>query len=182
MKGRPWLVAGVALAAALAGAGSALWLSGGLEGNGSPAPRTAAAPSTQRPAFTLDDVEGHPRDAAEWDGKVVLLNFWATWCPPCRREMPLFAELQREFGPRGFQVVAVAIDEAAAVREFAAEYGLDFPLLVGDEDAIRVAQAYGNLQGALPFSVLVDREGRVVARFKGEISRSRLEPHLGELL
>lgn len=180
MKGRSWLVAGVALMAAVAGAASALWLSANLEGGGAPPPR-AAAESTQRPAFTLRDLDGRPREMAEWDGKVVLLNFWATWCPPCRREMPLFAELQQEFGSRGFQVVAVAIDEAPAVREFAAEYGLDFPLLVGDEDAIRVAQAYGNLQGALPYTVLVDREGEVVARFKGEISRSRLQPHLGDL-
>jgi len=181
VKGRSWLVAGVALMAALAGAGSALWLSASLGGSGVPAAREAALP-TQRPGFTLRDVDGRPRQMAEWDGKVVLLNFWATWCPPCRREMPLFAELQREFGARGFQVVAVAIDETDAVREFAAEYGLDFPLLVGDEDAIRVAQAYGNLQGALPYTVLMDRKGEVVARFKGEISRSSLQPHLGDLL
>ncbi|MDZ7751658.1 MAG: TlpA disulfide reductase family protein [Gammaproteobacteria bacterium] len=174
-------MSGVVLMAALAGAGSALWLFGAVEEPGAPESRPATL-SAQRPAFALPDLDGHVREAAEWDGKVVLLNFWATWCPPCRREMPLFADLQQEFGRQGFQVVAVAIDEAAAVREFAAQYGLDFPLLVGDEDAIRVAQDYGNLQGALPFSVLYDRRGRVVARFKGEISRSRLAPHLGELL
>ena len=180
MRGPLLIMAAVAVVAALAGAGTARWLAGGP-----PAP--AALPADDAPAarpgpFTLPDLAGRDRSVSEWAGQVLLVNFWATWCPPCRREMPLLVDLQDELGSRGLQVVGVAIDEPGAVRDFVADHAIDFPVLVGGEEAIRAARDYGNRQGALPYSVVIDRSGRVAGRFPGELTRDRVAGLLEGLL
>ena len=136
----------------------------------------------QRPAFTLPAADGTLRDIAEWDGKVLLVNFWATWCPPCRREIPLFIELQEELGARGLQVVGVAIDEARKVAELANSLGVNYPMLVGDTRAAEVSADYGNDLGVLPFTAIVDRNGRVAHQHRGEVTRDIAERLLLPLL
>jgi thiol-disulfide isomerase/thioredoxin len=136
----------------------------------------------ERPTFSLPTPDGTLRDIAEWDGKVLLVNFWATWCPPCRREIPLFIELQEELGERGLQVVGVAIDEAQKVAEFAASLGINYPSLVGNAQATRVSTEYGNELGVLPFTAIVDRNGQIVHQHRGEVTRDIAERLLLPLL
>ena len=146
-----------------------------------------AEPSTepgaeQRPAFTLPDLEDRLRDVTEWDGKVLIVNFWATWCGPCRKEIPEFVELQRTYGPAGLQFVGIAIDRPVPVREFVAEYGINYPILYGDAAAIEVSAAFGNVMGALPYTAVIDRTGAVVVTHHGEFSKEAAEKVINALL
>jgi thiol-disulfide isomerase/thioredoxin len=117
-------------------------------------------PPAPVPEPALRDLDGRTRTLAEWRGKVVILNFWATWCPPCREEMPEFVRLQEELGGQGVQFVGVAIDEPEAVRDFLKEMPVNYPILIGDEEAPAWADSLGNRLSALPFSVVFDRGGR----------------------
>jgi peroxiredoxin len=127
---------------------------------------TLAKPAAQligleRPEFTLPDLAGGPRSVAEWDGRVVLINFWATWCAPCREEIPGFIAVRRQFQEKGFEIVGIAIDQPEFVTEYARDLAIPYPLLYGEEDAIAVGRLYGNRQGTLPYSVLIDAKGRI---------------------
>lgn len=135
-----------------------------------------------RPAFTLPDLDGEPVSISRWDGKVILLNFWATWCPPCREEMPAFASVQKQFGGRGFQAVGVALDRPRAVAHFIEAVGADYPQLIGRGDAMAIADRYGNGYGALPHSVLIDRDGVIRFIKAGQLSRQELTDELLKLL
>ena len=127
------------------------------------------------PEFTLPDLEGQPHNIHEWDGKVIVLNFWATWCPPCRKETPMFVELQEELGAQGLQFVGIAIDEMNKVREFMDTYGVNYPMLIGVDDAIEVAKTYGNRFGSLPYTVIIDRSGNIVHVQRTELTRELAE-------
>jgi peroxiredoxin len=125
-----------------------------------------------RPAFTLRDIDGIPRTASAWDGKVLVVNFWATWCRPCLREIPMFNRLQTEHGDAGLQLVGIAIDEPDAIRAFLKTTAVDYPILAGQQDAIDVAVNYGNDVGVLPYTVIVDRAGRIRHVQFGELSET----------
>jgi len=126
--------------------------------------------SAHRPDFSLPDVDGVDHSISEWDGKVILLNFWATWCPPCRREMPAFIKLQNQFGNQGFQVIGVAIDQVDLVEAFADNIGVNYPILVGENSAIKISEAYGNQYGQLPYTVIIDRQGIIRHKKFGEVT------------
>lgn len=152
--------------------------------NGTPAvakSRVGTAPEL-RPDFSLPDADGTLHTASEWDGQVLVVNFWATWCPPCRREIPTFIELQQEYGARGLQFVGLAMDEAGRVRDFATTLGINYPLLVGEQAVVDAARAYGNEAGLLPYSAVVDREGKVVFTWAGELTREQAEEVILPLL
>ena len=179
----PTLIAIVAAAAALA-AGYYLR----VHGDKAPPIITISKPETDRgavvprPEFWLPDVEGVRHGIAEWDGKLVVMNFWATWCPPCLHEIPLFITLQERYGARGVQFLGVAIDDGDKVRAFAEEMGLNYPTLHGQLDAIEVMTAYGNKSGGLPFTVVIDRLGRIVARHPGELDEATATGLIEEFL
>lgn len=135
-----------------------------------------------RPAFTLPAMNGGKQSISEWDGKVVVLNFWATWCEPCRREVPLLSKLQQKYEPRGLQVVGVAIDSLDAIRKFAKTTGINYPVLYGVEAAMDVATSYGDEQGTLPYTVVIDRDGRIRHVFRKELKHSEIESMIRELL
>lgn len=148
-------------------------------------PKSAKAKTFQpvpRIDFTLPDLEGQARRLSEWDGKVILLNFWATWCPPCRKEMPGFIALQEQYGPQGFQVVGVAIDDPEEVESFADSLGVNYPMLIGEFEAVNIVQQYGNRYGQLPYSVVIDRAGMVQFIKAGELTRPELEAWVKKLL
>ena len=123
---------------------------------------------TRPPAdFLLTDLEGKPRSLADWKGKLIVLNFWATWCPPCRTEIPSFIELQQQYASAGLQFIGIAIDNEVSVQQFSMQMGINYPILIAQTQGIELARQYGNLSGALPFSVLISPEGTVLARHTG---------------
>ena len=122
------------------------------------------------PDFELPGIDGKSLKLSDLRGKAVLLNFWATYCGPCKIEMPWFVELQKEYGPQGFQVVGVAMDDASTedIAKFAKEMGVNYPILVGKES---VGESYGGVN-VLPTTFFVDRSGKLIAREFGLQSRS----------
>lgn len=133
-------------------------------------------------AVSLATPEGGKGSLETWKGKVLVVNFWATWCAPCRKEIPEFMRMQQRLGARGLQFVGVAIDELDAVRPFLRDVGVNYPTLVGQFDAMELARSLGNEMGALPFTVVVDRSGRVVQTILGATTEERLEAIVTPLL
>jgi thiol-disulfide isomerase/thioredoxin len=133
-------------------------------------------------ALSLPDTQGTPQSVRQWRGKVLVVNFWATWCGPCREEMPEFVRAQRELGPRGLQIVGIAVDQPDKVAQFAKELGLNYPALIGGYDAVDISIPLGNRLAALPFTVILDREGRVAHTQLGPIKPSQLRSIVGNLL
>jgi len=131
-------------------------------------PQPAGVPA-RRPDFTLRDLDGKPRPISAWDGKPLVINFWATWCAPCRREIPLLNRLQREFAPKGFEVIGIAVDFAEDVRAFRKDFPIDYPLLVGEDDGLEAARGFGVETMAFPFTAFVDAAGRVLLVHLGEL-------------
>jgi thiol-disulfide isomerase/thioredoxin len=122
------------------------------------------------PDFTLETLDGKSVSLSSFRGQAVMLNFWATWCGPCKIEMPWFVELQKEYGPQGFQIVGVAMDDSSKedIQKFAQDMGINYTILVGKE---AVGQAYGGVD-VLPTTFFIDREGKIITREFGLQSRS----------
>ena len=132
------------------------------------------------PAFTYPDLDGTERSLSEFEDKIVVLNFWATWCPPCRKETPEFVALQEEFGDR-VQFIGVAIDDEEPVREFADNFSVNYPILLGDMAAVAMSRSLGNRYEGLPFTVVAAPGGKVVLRHTGGLEREQLAPLLSRL-
>ena len=139
-------------------------------------PQPVAQPGdvVEYPSFTLAGLDGEPRDFSEFDGRHRLLNFWATWCAPCRREIPLLNEFHAEQGEDGILVIGIAVDFADAVNQFAEEFDIAYPVLVGEQDAIDVAEQSGIAFNAMPFTMIVGRDGRLLGAYLGELHRKHL--------
>jgi peroxiredoxin len=136
------------------------------------------APPTA-PDFTRTDLSGKSLALRSYRGKLVLLNFWATWCAPCLSEIPRFADWQRRYGPAGLQILGVSMDDSAApVRAAYQKYHLDYPVVMGDA---QLGELFGGVLG-LPFTYLIDPRGRIVARFEGEPDLKRMEARIQSLL
>jgi len=131
--------------------------------------------------FTLPDLEDQPRSITEWSGRSLVINFWATWCPPCRREMPLLQSLQDEHADGSLQVVGVALDNLADVKRFIAESNITYPILYGEHDASTIAESFGNAYVGLPFSVFVAPRGEILALWTGELFEDDLSRLVAEL-
>lgn len=128
------------------------------------------------------DLAGIRQPLSRWRGKVLVVNFWATWCPPCREEIPEFVKLQSKYGAQGLQFVGIAIDETAKVQAYSDQMGINYPVLVGDLDAVALSQATGNRLGGLPYTLVLDRSGKIVATELGGLSTAKLEATLKPLL
>jgi len=135
----------------------------------------------RRPDFILNDTEGNPVSADDFDGRVWLVNFWATWCTPCVEEMPMLSELQGQFANEGVKIVGIALDDAERAADFASDLGIDYPVLVGQTDVVITGRRFGNATGMLPFSVLVDTSGVVRWTHLGALSRNVLETEIRSL-
>ena len=142
----------------------------------------SAPPAVVLPEPTMVDLNGEAHRLADWRGKVLVLNFWATWCSPCREEMPEFDALQKELGGKGLQFVGVAIDDPAVVRGYLAKYPVNYPILVGDAGVPEWADSLGNELSVLPFSVVFDREGRISDVHTGLFRRQELLEKVSPLL
>lgn len=143
-----------------------------------PAPGAAAALL----AATFEDLAGGRRAVGDWRGQVLVVNFWATWCAPCRDEIPEFVRLQDEFRARGVQFIGIAVDQRDAVERFVREFGINYPVLVGSLDAMEVAKAAGNRVGALPFTAIVGRDGQLAKVHLGKLDAVTLAPLLTRLV
>jgi peroxiredoxin len=151
---------------------------------GPPDPSIAASKGLQgkaAPDFELKALDGKVTRLSDFRGKAVLLNFWATWCQPCKIEMPWFAELQKQYGPEGLQIVGIAVDEDASaddLKEFAGKLGVNYPILVGKES---VEDQYGGVQ-FLPATLYIDREGKIVDKVFGLKGRGEIEDSIKKAL
>jgi thiol-disulfide isomerase/thioredoxin len=134
------------------------------------------------PELRLREIDGGEVSSDLWAGKVVVLNFWATWCPPCLRELPLFDELQRMYSKDHLQIVGIAVDDEPNVEAFLLKHPVGFPILLGDADAIEISQRLGNRLQGLPFTVIFDRRGKRVYARTGEMTRDSLSEYLEPLL
>jgi thiol-disulfide isomerase/thioredoxin len=131
------------------------------------------------PNFSLNSPLGVPTPIATWAGKSLVLNFWATWCAPCRREIPLLQALQGELAADHVTIVGIAVDHRDEVAAFARQLKIGYPLLVGEQDALDVAAQFGVKSPAFPFTVFTDQRGEVVALYLGELHRPQAGLILG---
>lgn len=133
------------------------------------------------PDFTLENRDGKPTSISAWRGKSLVLNFWATWCAPCRREIPVLQALDADWHARNIAVIGVAVDRRSEVLAFAQAFHINYPLLIGEQDALDAAIAVGVASPVFPFTVFTDRRGELVAVFVGELHRPQAELILGEV-
>ena len=138
--------------------------------------------ATKLLALSLPDTSGQQQSLAQWRGKVVVVNFWATWCEPCRKEMPEFVRVQRELGPRGLQFVGIAVDQRDKVEQFAKELDLNYPALIGGYDVVDLSKSLGNQLSALPFTIVIDRQGNVATTQLGPFKPDKLRATVDSLL
>lgn len=173
------LLAGLAILAAAAGHLTRQHLADG-----------ATAATRQVPAAAVDalfalelpDADGRPQPLSQWRGKVVVANFWATWCPPCRKEIPEFAAVSTDLADAPVQFVGISIDSADKVRAFDDEFDVPYPLLIASHEVLALAAEFGNDAQALPFTVIIDRDGRARHVKLGTLDKAQLEGKIRPLL
>ena len=164
MTVRLWLLAGLAL---LAGLSASVYLN--------TAPEAEPKQVEGIDQFQLPDLDGKEQDLNQWQGKVLLINFWATWCPPCREEIPVFLSLRNKFLSTGFEVIGVSIDDVKKVKEYRDSMRIDYPLFDGEEKGMSMMMKLGSPSGGLPFSILYDRSGNVVHSKSGPFDEQELQ-------
>lgn len=172
-RGRIVLLLAVALVSAVGGFAAYHAMRG--------APSSSDQVAGSLPDFTLMDVDGVSRRGSEWAGRPRIVNFWATWCPPCRREIPLLVDLQAEYGD-DLQVIGIAVDDMDAVRDYAADTGFNYPVLVGQQDAVEIGNKVLRDWIGLPFTAFVDRAGRITRVHVGELHAPEAAEFIKEIL
>jgi len=134
------------------------------------------------PGFTLPDLSGQQRNIAEWQGKVLVINFWATWCPPCLKEIPGFVALQEQYADQGVQFIGIALEDKEPVAKYAAENKINYPILLGGDNGVTLAHQLGNSVDAVPYTLIVDRQGQIINRHPGEFSKEQILEIIAPLL
>jgi thiol-disulfide isomerase/thioredoxin len=177
------LIVALALTSAAAGLALSVWLRPTPPAPTLPANVQPLAIGDRRLDVTLPDRDGRPRRLSEWDGQLVVLNFWASWCGPCREEMPMLDAARRRHAGKGVEIIGVAAEDAAPALAFLRTHPVDYPILIdapgaGPDLSLRM----GNVRSVLPFNVLVGRDGRILAQRIGNMNESTFEawiaPHL----
>lgn len=164
----------VALLALVAGIGAALW-------HRQPsAPQPGAAETLLR--TSLWDLQNQPQTLAQYRGKVLVVNFWATWCPPCREEIPHFVEMQRHLAAKEVQFVGIALDNPMDVAAFVREFAVNYPILIGGIHESENMRALGNATGGLPYTLIYDQQGQLREKVIGGLDKRRLEQLLAPLI
>lgn len=123
--------------------------------------------------FRFPDTNGQPQDVAQWRGKILVVNFWATWCPPCLKEIPEFIQWQDRHRTKNLQFVGIALDDQASVAEYLQRVAVNYPILIAGDEGGALARQLGNIINAVPFTVIADRQGRIVHRQPGELTEEQ---------
>lgn len=126
-------------------------------------------------AANLPDIHGENQAISQWKGEVLVVNFWATWCTPCQDEIPEFIETQNKFRDQGLVFVGIALDVEEKVIAFSREFGINYPVLIGNINAWALAEAAGNRKSVLPYTVIIDRKGEIVETYLGRVNQGKLE-------
>lgn len=148
-------------------------------------PKTVPVADISPPALmttALPDLDGDTRRLADWRGKVLVVNFWATWCAPCREEMPVLIRTQDEHAAHGVQVIGIALDEVARAKAFSAEIGVNYPVLVAGMEGLKMLSVAGNEQGLLPYTLFVDRAGNITKANLGQVTEDSMRKALAAIL
>jgi len=132
-------------------------------------------------AASFPDLDGRTRRLSEWRGKILVCNFWATWCAPCREEIPLLIATREKYGPSGVEIVGIAIDNASKVSEFTTSFRIPYPILLADANGLDLMRKLGNGSGGLPYTVVADRLGALVHRKLGALKEKEVAAILGPL-
>ncbi len=132
----------------------------------------------EAPQFTLSDMKGRPISLSNYRGKVVILDFWAPWCPPCRREIPDFISLQNQYASQGLQIIGIGLDQPNNVASFVRQYGINYPVVVGND---AISNLYGGVSG-IPTTFIIDKEGNISNKFEGFTDRTVFEEEIKKLL
>ena len=140
-----------------------------------PLARSEQLIGSKRPDFSLPDLNGIQRQLSEWNNRVLVINFWATWCPPCLDEIPVFVELQDRYSDRGLQFIGVALQQPETIHDFYQEMKMNYPVLAGEQEVINIAKQFGNHIGALPYTVFIDRNEKIQFIKQGPITREKAE-------
>jgi thiol-disulfide isomerase/thioredoxin len=138
-----------------------------------PAPAPSTAMATVLPEFSLENREGKKQSIRSWPGKSMIVNFWATWCGPCRKEIPLLKEIAKNEAQSGFQVVGIAVDFRDDVLKYADEIKIDYPILIGEQEGFAAADAFGVHSLGLPFTAFTDNKHRIVLMLMGELTPAK---------
>ena len=131
---------------------------------------------------SFPDIKGQQQAFKQWQGKIIVLNFWATWCPPCREEMPELSAMQDQYKNQNMVIVGLSTDDLEKTKEFILSSPVHYPILAGDIEAMNLAETLGNNRGILPYTVIIDTQGKVVKHFSGRINQQVLEKSLLPLL
>lgn len=132
--------------------------------------------------FSLPDTAGKDHAISEWKDKLRVINFWATWCPPCREELPALVELQKQYADKNVQLIGIAIDDAEPVKQFLKNMSINYPMLIAAQSGIELAYNLGNYASAIPYTIIVDKENNVVFQHSGEISKAQLQEGIDKAL
>lgn len=164
------MLVGVGALAAIAGILAGPWLSG------------TPGDAGKLVAARLTDLSGKARSLSEWQGRILVVNFWATWCPPCREEIPALVRARDGLQASGVEFIGIAIDQVSKVQEFARNVHVSYPLLMADASGLELVRALGNPSGGLPFTVVLDRKGAIAHRHLGAVTQEKIEGQLKSML
>ena len=147
-----------------------------------PNPETMERAAQALIATSMSDLVGKPQMLSQWGGKTLVVNFWATWCAPCRKEIPALIRTEKKYADKGVKLVGIGIDNAAKINEYALEMKIDYMLLVGGTDILNLTKELGNGAGVLPFTIVLDRSGKVAYTHAGALTDVALDAILNPLL
>lgn len=134
------------------------------------------------PEFSFPDLSGKEHNISEWKGKIMVINFWATWCPSCKEEIPDFIALQKDYADKGLQIIGLSIEEPEPVGEYLDNVKINYPVLIAGDQGMLLSRQLGNFLEGIPFTLIVDRQGQIVETKTGQFSKERLEEIIMRLL